>query len=776
MVANYLSFNTNQSTPHSRTQAALLEGCTSSRIIFNKANDIAKDSIKDIGLSMSIGLELHDAYLMIYLFTSKALSLGLLETLNDCIRTSSTLLNCEDIFPKVRSMGEYHKGGKTNIDLLMADGDFFVPVVRINLLERDGKPLPHTWEDLVELAKFYYGTDLNNDGVDDYGFCIYPRTGSGFNDAWIPELMYSTWATTDQTRGTQEGFFFGKRTFKLCIGRGFENAMNIWKELWGNSADGCITPNFVAGQCSISLAPPGCHKSIFMGSKAGGGVSRRNKMDWSILTDENGDKLWESKMKDGSYAEPYRLKPFGSLNVVNCIMGDFEVCAPDTCPKAEMIFSNAELPKDNCARILVESPHVNKWTNRVPFYWSGGYGTGMCKSASPEAKDLMWDFFVYVNIPITSIYNVVQPSWLDEWCYSQMNNAGKQNYIDVGYSENAWKEHKKLMNWGLGNKVNSALTLCLPGILYYTRDVMLPKFTDYMDGQTSMEDMQAGVCQGWEDVTAMKGKINQVQVYRASLGLDGLSEIDLCQLHCEEVDKQDSTVCVKYNPQEASSSTTILVAILLPVLFIVFAFTFIWICMERKRRQSDAIWIIDKAEFKFEDPPEIAGRGTFGLVVKAEYRGSIVAVKRIIPPKEKAFRGSFLDSYPNSEEPKSGKWKKEASGVSGDRTGSTRSGSTTSSVAESASAKAKQRIAMDSIFDNKEIQFGLTPTDLEVGQVNKNYGPVQRPSVQHSAVGSVDTAATFNTGMMSGGQLSVGFFVIFQERYKKITMVFWLFL
>ena len=32
------------------------------------------------------------------------------------------------------------------------------------------------------------------------------------------------------------------------------------------------------------------------------------------------------------------------------------------------------------------------------------------------------------------------------------------------------------------------------------------------------------------------------------------------------------------------------------------------------------MWEIDKEELKFDDPPEIAGQGTFGLVVRAEYR------------------------------------------------------------------------------------------------------------------------------------------------------------
>lgn len=180
----------------------MLTRCTGGTIIFSEASDIAVDPITDIGSADAVGAEIYDAYVMIYSFTREASSLGLLETLNERIRENTVNLQYEDMFPKVRNMGEYRKDGKTNIDLLMADGDFFTPVIRIDLLERDGLPMPHTWDDLVEIARFYNGTDLNDDGEshDDWGFCIYPRTGSGFNDAWIPELMYSTWATTDQVR------------------------------------------------------------------------------------------------------------------------------------------------------------------------------------------------------------------------------------------------------------------------------------------------------------------------------------------------------------------------------------------------------------------------------------------------------------------------------------------------------------------------------------------------------------------------------------------------
>ena len=38
------------------------------------------------------------------------------------------------------------------------------------------------------------------------------------------------------------------------------------------------------------------------------------------------------------------------------------------------------------------------------------------------------------------------------------------------------------------------------------------------------------------------------------------------------------------------------------------------------------------------------GRGTFGIVVKAEYRGTSVAVKRVIPPKSDKKGGKNRES------------------------------------------------------------------------------------------------------------------------------------
>eukprot|EP00980_Cylindrotheca_fusiformis_P017254 scaffold5338_cov112-Cylindrotheca_fusiformis.AAC.1 len=60
----------------------------------------------------------------------------------------------------------------------------------------------------------------------------------------------------------------------------------------------------------------------------------------------------------------------------------------------------------------------------------------------------------------------------------------------------------------------------------------------------------------------------------------------------------------------------------------------IFFFFERKRRQGDSLWYIKKEELKFANPPEVIGRGGFGLILRAEYRGTDVAVKRVLPPRQ----------------------------------------------------------------------------------------------------------------------------------------------
>ena len=58
--------------------------------------------------------------------------------------------------------------------------------------------------------------------------------------------------------------------------------------------------------------------------------------------------------------------------------------------------------------------------------------------------------------------------------------------------------------------------------------------------------------------------------------------------------------------------------------------------LKQFKKKLDGIWRVKPSDLKFDDPPVVIGRGTFGLVLLSTYRGTTVAVKRVIPPKCKS--------------------------------------------------------------------------------------------------------------------------------------------
>lgn len=172
----------------------------------------------------------------------------------------------------------------------------------------------------------------------------------------------------------------------------------------------------------------------------------------------------------------------------------------------------------------------------------------------------MFEFFSYVNSPITSVDDIVMPSWLDDWRYSQLESY-ERNYERGGWNFDSWNEHQRVMKYALSNDANSALTLQLPGVLMYSKDVMLDQFQKYVAGEQDMETTKKETYDGWNDVTAAYGKINQIDNYRATLGLNELSTYQKCTLHREDMDAIDPAICA-----EEEDNTTLIIIILCSIL------------------------------------------------------------------------------------------------------------------------------------------------------------------------------------------------------------------
>jgi hypothetical protein len=114
------------------------------------------------------------------------------------------------------------------------------------------------------------------------------------------------------------------------------------------------------------------------------------------------------------------------------------------------------------------------------------------------------------------------------------------------------------------------------------------------------------------------------------------------------VSNTEGTVYVDVQAPDSDSSN-LTVAVTVPLVIVLLGLV-IFVCVDRKRKTDDSLWRVKQEELVFDDPPEIVGRGTFGLVLQAEYRGTKVAVKRVIPPRLCKKKSSLFRSSHDSVE------------------------------------------------------------------------------------------------------------------------------
>lgn len=537
VTANLLSFQTAVVMPMLFDRAVEFESCTGGKIVIKDTDDLFGAPLLDMGTKVSAGQNVFDGYITSLAAFPEWSALGLIEPLNERIRDSAKLIQWPDVLYQVRAMGSFRDGMNTWIDFLMFDGDFFVPTVRLDLLERHKLPLPNTWDEAVAIAALFDGTDLNGDGIPDYGACLFPGnprtqldTQGDFRD-WFAEIVYSIWASLAQTGVDGEvGFMFDATTMEPFIDTpAFREAVKIWQNLTRFGIESCGSSEMLEGRCALTYAPPGCYKGMFLH-----GVSR-------------GD--WRPTMRDGSYAEPYRLRPFGTTVVLDA--GDRQHLVPCTatrCPYAERCPARGHHgDSDRANSMLPDSLLAGELVNRVPFYWSGGFGALIRESAQQAAKDTLWDFLAYVNSPSTSVRDVAAySSWLDSWRASQLSLGGSNFVEQSTWSETAYAEHRSVMLWGLSKESNGASTLRLPGSTEYTVQVAGDALRGVLTSGATVDDVVHRVSDGWRRITSDRDLLDQLSIYRTFHNVPELGEFQKCELHRNLMDQRDPVVCRKY--------------------------------------------------------------------------------------------------------------------------------------------------------------------------------------------------------------------------------------
>lgn len=104
-----------------------------------------------------------------------------------------------------------------------------------------------------------------------------------------------------------------------------------------------------------------------------------------------------------------------------------------------------------------------------------------------------------------------------------------------------------------------------------------------------------------------------------------------------------SSLYIDVNPPRLAVNQSTIVSLSVISILSVIAGIAVYLAIRRRREKADVAWMIDPSDLTYSTPPEIIGSGTFGLVLLATYRGTDVAVKRVLPERQ-----TSNGSYPSS--------------------------------------------------------------------------------------------------------------------------------
>jgi hypothetical protein len=110
------------------------------------------------------------------------------------------------------------------------------------------------------------------------------------------------------------------------------------------------------------------------------------------------------------------------------------------------------------------------------------------------------------------------------------------------------------------------------------------------------------------------------------------NKVKACDTAFTFKDSFDDDITLYVDLAQPGDSIALLIAALVSSILVAIIFASLYV--DRRRRHTDALWKVKLSELHFDDPPTVIGRGTFGVVLLAEYRGTQVAVKRIAIPQE----------------------------------------------------------------------------------------------------------------------------------------------
>jgi len=435
---------------------------------------------------------------------------------------ADTGLDWEDVFGFIRENGCKYDG---RLVLMPLDGDMHFLNYRKDILERDGHPFPNSIPETVELAKLYNGTDLNDDGQPDYGFCHWfgdgtePNKHGGTGGVWWEGMCHLSYIVQWlQYNGTQQGALFDPENFDPLINtpaaaEGLRNLRTLLREgsdyhhmraladfgKYGFDDRGTLRDLFVSGRCLFFL--DWANTPVLTGSRGLSWIST------FLNASENSTSLPYVGNKAGVAAVP------GAPQIWDRQEQALETCDAERCPHGR--------------------ERDGKTANVAPFAALGGWGVGLHGDLSGERMKAAYKFIAFMANPVRSIVDALDgTSGFDPFRFSSLDPAQWEEHgMDPKYAEAFTAGTREMYS-----SRNVVQDVALPRMLLYHAETAnaFRRFFDAPDSDTpdlTAEQVLEDLVKDWDWITTSRtaGRQAQLAAYRNSLGIKDPDLINIVQ-------------------------------------------------------------------------------------------------------------------------------------------------------------------------------------------------------------------------------------------------------
>lgn len=421
------------------------------------------DLYSSILTDQTTGTNSYDAFIMSPQWNADFVSAGIMQDLTAYVNADSDI-QWDDIAPFFRNFIATYDG---SIYVIPLDGDFHMVYYRTDLFADAGMTPPRTWEEYIDAAAKFNGTDLNGDGETDYGSCI-PKVRGGQSFWWIIDFASGRL----QSQGTGQGAFFDLDTFDPLFGPNpaFIKSLELFNETtqYGPSDELTLDLNstrdlFLTGRCALT-------------------------MDWGDIGSLSIDPE-RSTMQDkvGTIVIP------GSTEVLDRTTGEMVACDETHCPNA------------------IDG------VNYAPFAAFGGWGGGVSAAADQTTKDAAYAFFSYLSQPEQSNSDVtIGATGYNPYRLSQFQEL--DSWVGAGFSEQAAQDYLGAIEGSLSSP-NMILDLSIPSTNRYLQVSLDTIVSQYLAGEFTAEEAAQEVFNQWNEISDEVGRDAQQAAYKASLGI-----------------------------------------------------------------------------------------------------------------------------------------------------------------------------------------------------------------------------------------------------------------